>query len=410
MLGEIVTVGSEILSGDTLDTNFQYLATRLQGAGVDVRWHQTVGDRSEEMADALRLALSRADLVVATGGLGPTPDDLTRKVVATVTRRKLVLDDAALQKLRERFARAGIEMPRINETQALVPLGASLVENPVGSAPGLHVESEGKHLVVFPGVPSEMRAMTDAFLIPWVLEHAPRRVIRSLTLRTFGVAESAIAERIGAARLAAGDYALAYLPQAGGVDLRVTVHADRDPDVEETLATAGAALRKLLGDAVFGEGTDTLPAVVLETLRRRGERLAVAESVTGGRVAAFLTAVPGSSDVLDRGFVTYSDGAKVEHLGVDPALIARHGAVSEPVARAMAEGVRRAAGTAWGIASTGIAGPAGATPSKPVGLIYFAAASEAGTEVRERKLLGERDGIQERAALGLLNLLRLSLR
>jgi nicotinamide-nucleotide amidase len=410
MLGEIVTIGSEILSGDTLDTNFAYLAGRLRETGVDVRWHQTVGDRSEEMADALRLALARADLVVATGGLGPTPDDLTRKVVATVTRRKLVLDDQALAKLRERFARAGIEMPRINETQALVPLGATLVDNPVGSAPGLLVESEGRHLVVLPGVPPEMRAMTDAFVVPWVLERAPRRVIRSLTLRTFGVPESAIAERIGAARLAPGEYALAYLPQAGGVDLRLTVHADRDPEAGETLSRAGETLRGLLGDAVYGEGAEALPALVLEKLRRRGERLAVAESVTGGRVLALLTAVPGASEVLDRGFVTYSDEAKLEHLGVDPALLAEHGAVSEPVARAMAEGARRAAGTAWGLATTGIAGPGGATPGKPVGLVYFAAASAAGTEVRARTLPGDRDGIQERAALGLLNLLRLALR
>ena len=366
-------------------------------------------DRPKAIADAVGAALERTGFVLATGGLGPTRDDLTKHVVAELLGKRLHVDEALLTALEARFRRHGWgPMPAVNRTQAEVPEGATVLPNPRGSAPGLWIEDQGRVVILLPGVPSEMRGLLVEEVLPRIVarQDAGVRVVRSRTLRTTGVSESALAERVGPLEDALAPLSLAYLPSLDGVDLRLTAWTLPPEEADRRLAEAGDRLRRELGDHYYGEEDAPLAAAVLALLRARGLRLAVAESCTGGLVEARLTAVPGASDVFTGGLVAYADTVKREQLGVPSEVLETHGAVSEESARAMAAGAARVFGAGCAVAVTGIAGPGGGTPDKPVGTVWIAALVDGSTTALKRTFPGSREDIRRRSAQAALDLLR----
>lgn len=402
---EIITIGNEVLSGRTLDTNFAFLARALEEASVQVAWHSTVGDTAERIAEALRRALVRADGVVVTGGLGPTPDDITRKAVAGVLGRPLQLDDEVLTRIRERGRKAGRKLLPSVETQALLPRGATAWPNPLGTAPGLLLIENDKPVILLPGVPQEMEALASEFVVPY-LRGRTGLAVESFTFRTAGVYESQLHERIGPLPQGWPGATLAYLPSYFGVDLRVTVTGP-DPDaVRECAARAYAELKEIVAPVTYAEGARVIEEVVGEALVAKGWKVATAESCTGGLLARRITDVPGSSRYFERGFVTYSNSSKVELVGVDSDDIEAHGAVSAPVAEQLADGARTRARVEMGVGITGIAGPEGGSEEKPVGLVFIGLASPGGKAVRKYRFMGTRKTIRERAAQAALDLMR----
>jgi nicotinamide-nucleotide amidase len=410
VIAEVVTVGNEVLSGRTLDTNFASLARLLEESGAKVSSHQTVPDVADAIAAALLAALRRSRLVVLTGGLGPTPDDLTRKAVAQALNRPLSLDADILEALRRRWeARGGrLPMPANNEQQALVPRGAQALANPVGSAPGFLIEMDEQAVFVLPGVPEEMEAMAGRWLAPWVAARAAGPV-EYLTLRTTGIWESVLAERIGDVSALLPGCGLAYLPGLPGVDLRVALPTGEGVDVDAARDAARTVLGERVGSYAYAEGEDTLEAVVGRLLAERGWLIAVAESCTGGLLAGRLTAVSGSSRYFESGVVCYSNAAKERLAGVRSTLIAKHGAVSGPVACALARGIAKKRGVQVGVGVTGIAGPAGGTPDKPVGTVHLACVTPEGERHRELHLAGTRRLVRERSVSAALDLVRRAL-
>jgi len=402
---EIVTIGNEVVSGRTVDTNFAWLARALERASVQVAWHTAVGDSADRIGEALKRALERTDGVVMTGGLGPTPDDITRKAIATVLARPLQLDEAVLEHVRERARRSGRTLPASIESMALLPRGAEAWISPVGSAPGLLIVQGEKPVILLPGVPNEMEWLATERAVPY-LRQRTGRAVETFTLRTFGAFESQLHELIGARPQDWSGATLAYLPSYFGVDLRVTVAGAADAPVQEVAAQAYAELKSLVGGLVYAEGDRAMEDVVGEALQQRGWRVATAESCTAGLLSKRLTDVPGSSTWFDRGLVTYSNEAKVELLGVGEADLAAHGAVSAPVAEQMARGARHRAGVDLGVAITGVAGPAGGSDEKPVGTVFVALSSGAGETVRRFQFSGTRATIRERSVQVALDLVR----
>lgn len=402
---EIVTIGNEVLSGRTVDTNFAWLARELEAVHVQVGWHATVGDSADRIAEGLGRALERADAVVMTGGLGPTPDDITRKVVATALSRPLQLDEPTLVAIRERAKRLGRKLPTSVETMALLPRGAEAWPNPVGAAPGILIEHRGKPVILLPGVPQEMEALAAQFVVPYLRKRSGRAV-EAFTLRTFGPPESALHEKIGTMPSNWPGASLAYLPSWFGVDLRVAVSGANPAEVHDTADRAFRDLDALVRPVVYAEGGRMMEEVVGEALEKRQWRVAVAESCTGGLVCKRLTDVPGSSRWVERGFVTYANEAKVQLLGVSADDLGAHGAVSAPVAEQMARGARERAGVEVGVGITGIAGPDGGSDEKPVGTVFVAVSSPLGEAVRVFRMLGTRAIVRERAAQTALDMVR----
>jgi len=403
---EVVTIGTELLLGQILDTNAAELGRALAAAGVEVVRHSAVADRPEAIRAAVTDALVRTGFVITTGGLGPTRDDITKREVAALFGKALALDDTVLRSLEDRFRRLGRPMPAVNRTQAEVPEGATVLPNPRGTAPGLWVEAEGQVVVMLPGVPSEMRGLLAEEVLPRLAARGAGLVVRSRSVRTTGIAESALAERVGAIEEEIAPLTLAYLPSTDGVELRVTAWSLRDDEADRRLAAAAAQLRERAGEHAYGEDGIDLAAVVLEQLRARKARLVVAESCTGGLLGARITAVPGASTVFIGGVVAYDDIVKSGTLDVPPELLDKHGAVSEEVVTAMAAGVQRQFAVDAALAITGIAGPAGGTPEKPVGTVWLAARFGAHTRALKRMFPGDRGEIRARAAQAALDLLR----
>ena len=403
MAVELVTIGNEVLTGRTLDTNAAFLARALEAAGVSVGWQSTVGDDAIRIAAALSTALGRAEAVVMTGGLGPTADDLTRDAVARALGVELVVNARALDQIRERLRRMNRPVTPLVEAMARVPAGAETWPNPVGTAPGIHIEKDGKPIILLPGVPGEMEAIASAHVVPFLKQRAGR-AIESFTLRTAGAYETLLEEAIG--NLPAGweGATLAFLPSGHGVDLRVTVKGDDAARVHEVSRRAYEQLRARVGGVVYAEGERGLEEIVGDALLARGWRLATAESCTGGLLAKRLTDTPGSSRYFERGFVTYSNASKVALLGVPEAEIAAHGAVSAEVAEAMARGARERAGVELALGITGIAGPDGGTAEKPVGTVFISVASPEGSASRRLLLVGPRRAVRERSAQAALEM------
>ena len=406
---EIITIGDELLLGHTIDTNAAYLSEKLASVGLRVTRRGTVGDDADAIRAAVTEALQRTKAVITTGGLGPTSDDFTKPVIASIYGRELKLDEAYLEKLRVRWQQRGLKMPDSNRTQAEVPDGADIVRNPVGSAQGIALHDDKLGLIVMlPGVPHEVRAMTEAHLIPYLLQHIEVRAdpICHLVLRTTGIPESALADRIADIVQSIEPITVAFLPSFAGSDLRLTSWAALDAQTcEARFADLEAKLRERLGTHIYGTGNADLAVVVGDMLRERKLTVAVAESCTGGLLGKRLTDASGSSDYFTTGFVTYANDAKQQLLGVKSETLAAHGAVSEAVASEMAVGALHAAGTDIAVSITGIAGPTGGTPEKPVGLVWTAAAR--GDVVRTRSFImpGDRAEVRERAAQMALALL-----
>lgn len=411
---EIVTIGSELLLGFTIDTNAAHLARELAALGISISRRTTVPDDAASIASAVRAGLERSGAVITTGGLGPTSDDFTKPSIAALFGREMMLDERILEGLHRLWRERGRpgELPIVNHQQAMIPRGARVLHNNHGSAPGIWLEDEhGRWVAMLPGVPGEMRGMLADTLLPLVRERiaalgSVSTVVRSRTLRTTGIAESVVAERLGDAAREAAGLPVAYLPGLRGLDLRLTAR-DVPPDEAEAALERGIALlRARVGRYVYGEADDDLAAVVLDRCRARRLHVALAESCTGGLLGARLTAIPGSSDVVVGGVVAYANEVKERLLDVPREMLAEHGAVSEQVARQMAAAARRRFGAEIGIAITGIAGPGGGTPEKPVGTVWIAI--EVGDVRRAVRALfiGDREAIRERAAQAALEMLR----
>ncbi len=404
---EIVTIGTEMLLGDLVDTNTAWLSARLATLGVGVYRHTTVGDNRERIAGALKEAASRADLVITTGGLGPTSDDLTNEVLADVTGREMVEYPEARAHVDEMFRRFGRKPTPSNYKQALFPEGTKLISNPLGTAMGALLEADGTLFATLPGVPSEMKGMFEETLEPLIRARTDGSII-SRTLWFAGIGESALAEKVQDF-LDASDPTVAPLAGQGKVRLRITTRAATPEEAERRIAPVEKEILARLGDYYFGEDEETLESAVARLLEARGATLALAESCTGGLLAKRLTDMPGSSAYFEEGIVTYSNASKERLLGVPHELLAKHGAVSEPVARAMAEAARKLAGTDYALSVTGIAGPDGGTHEKPVGLV-FVGLSDADETIAERLDLSawarSREAIRERSANRAFDLLR----
>jgi len=411
---ELLTVGTELLLGFTVDTNAAVMGRLLAEAGLPVRRHVSVRDEAGAIRDALRAALEHTGTVIVSGGLGPTEDDLTAACAAEVFGRRLVRSADHVAKLEAWYRRRGMPMPAANLKQADAPEGATLLDNPLGTAPGLWIEDGPRLAVLLPGVPKELRGLMEQQVVPRLMQRRGTgaqghggTVVRSRTLRTTGIGESALADLLGDARQLLGErVTLAYLPTLAGTDLRCTTWDLPEGETDAALGKAVETLRARAGAHVYGEGDEDLAAVLLRRLEAEGAKLALAESCTGGLLGARVTAVPGSSRVFAGGVVAYDDDVKLGQLGVSADALAQHGAVSEVVARQMAEGAARGFGTEAAIGVTGIAGPDGGTAEKPVGTVWIAIRWRDLTRAFTFVFPGDRDDVRQRAAQWALDRLR----
>lgn len=408
----IISIGSELTLGQSVDTNAAWLAEQLAGQGIRCERHVTVPDELPTIREVLQQAADACDLIVVTGGLGPTDDDLTREALAVARGVELETDAACLEQIREFFARRGHAMPRRNEGQARIPRTGRAMANTCGTAPGIYVELKGTPCYALPGVPFEMKTMFARDVLPELRAAAAGRVLRCRRLWCFGMHEAAIGERLRDLMAPGRNPAVGTTAELGVIGVRISASGDSAGEADALLDETETEVHARLGKVVFGRDSDSLASVVGAQLAARGETVSTAESCTGGLIAKLLTDVPGSSAYFLGGAVTYTNELKERMLGVPSELLSSLGAVSEPVARAMAQGARDKCGTTYGLAVTGIAGPTGATPDKPVGLVFFGLATPAGVTTRELRFGSDapRTVIRGRAARAALNLLRLELR
>ncbi|MGQ9632142.1 MAG: competence/damage-inducible protein A [bacterium] len=408
MVIEIVAIGSELVARRA-ETNSLEIAEKLATIGLVPSYKTVVGDDSDALERALRDSLSRSDLVIATGGLGPTFDDITKKTIARIFNTSLVLDEEALEKIKGFYKMAGRKMTGNAESQALIPANARSLGNPVGSAPGFVVEDDGKVLISLPGVPREMRAIMDSAVMPFLAERFPTgKVYLTRTLKICGLWESQV-----------DDLLRPVLKKISGVEVGVTAHVEvgeihitlraegRDKDEAwRTIEAAEREIHKVLGDHIYGSENQRLEDVVGYLLQMKGLTIATAESCTGGLLGHRLTNVPGSSQYFMRGVIAYSNKAKQRLLRVPAKMLKEYGAVSEPVARQMASQIRESAGADIGVGITGIAGPTGGTPEKPVGLVYVALSTPEGVKCEKHNLRGDRETIKFRSTQVALTMVR----
>lgn len=407
MKADIITIGDEILIGQIVDTNSAWMAQRLGEIGATVRRKYSIGDRREEIVSAVEESLAASDAVLITGGLGPTKDDITKRVLAELFHSTLVRHQPTYERVERMMTARGIEFNALNQSQALVPECCTVLTNHKGTAPGMWFEREGKVVVSLPGVPFEMEALMIESVLPKLQEHFALRSVVHRTAITFGLAESMMAAHIAQWEDALPPHLhLAYLPSPSQLRLRLSAYdVEREEAVRE-IDSQFAKLLPLLGDYFVGWESDTLQSVVADKLVERGESLAVAESCTGGALAAKFTAMSGASAYFMGGVVAYDNSIKERVLGVSAETLRDHGAVSREVAVQMAEGVRRLFGATYGVATTGIAGPTGGSDEKPVGTVWMAVSGPRGT-VAEVKVHGRlRAQNIERAASAAINLLR----
>jgi nicotinamide-nucleotide amidase len=408
---EILTCGTELLTGAAVDTNSAYLSTELTRLGALPSRHTSVADDLPEFIAALREACGRSEVLIVTGGLGPTLDDLTREAFAQLAGAPLEMNAEALASIEAFFSKLGRPMVESNRVQALFPRGAGMLLNHWGTAPGLRLRVGQTTLFALPGVPREMREMFAAYVAPYVVEQVGPAGIALRIVRTYGAGESNVAEQIADLMRSGRNPAVGTTASEGVITVRIVAQAPTAAEAARMADADQAAVTTRLGKLVYGLGEDTLATAVARQLLQRQLTLATAESCTGGLIAKQLTDVPGSSAFYLSGHITYSNAAKTAELGVDETLLARHGAVSAEVARAMAEGCRIIANADYALSCTGIAGPSGGTPEKPVGLVYLGLASRDGSAVHEQRYSERlnREAIRDRAAKTALNMLRLKL-
>lgn len=409
MTAEILAVGTELLLGDILNTNAQYLARELAAMGIGVLHQEVVGDNPGRLRDSIREALSRSDILVTTGGLGPTGDDITRETIAEVLGLELRPNPESLRRIEEFFRTTGRKMTDNNRKQAMLPRGATVFQNDWGTAPGCAVEQNGKIVVMLPGPPREMTPLFTHAVRPYLARFS-NGVIRSASVRVFGIPESTLQAMLGDLMEGANPTLSPYAKD-GEVLLRTTARARDAETADKMLRPVMDELRKRLGDTLYGENVGSLEQVAVALLQKAGQHVATAESCTGGLLSQRITGIPGSSEVFECGVVSYANRIKHQLLGVREETLAAHGAVSPQTAAEMAEGVRRLAGADYGVGITGIAGPGGGTAEKPVGLVYVGLSAGGTTWVRRLRLghgsgEGERGFIRYLSASHALDMLR----
>ena len=406
LTAEIIAIGSELLAPDRTDTNSLWLTEKLNRLGIEVKLKTIVGDDDARLEEVIKDAVRRSKVVITTGGLGPTEDDITRKIAARALGRRLLLDEAVLAEIRLRFKSFGVAMPERNSRQAMVIEDAEVLPNPNGTAPGMFIEHQGTAIVLLPGPPREMRPMFENHVSPKLSGRVGSfRVMRRL-LRVAGLGESAVDEKIAPIYTQYDNPQTTILFNQSEIEIHLTARGRTEQEADALLDRLSGQIEERLGNAVFSFAGETMEEVVGLKLSVGGYTVSVAESCTGGLIAQRLTDVPGSSKYFIEGVVAYANDAKTRDLDVEPILLLEHGAVSAPVAEAMAEGIRNRAGTDFGLSVTGIAGPGGGTEEKPVGLVYIALADEVKTEHRKLQLPGDRNLIRWRASQAALDLLR----
>lgn len=411
MQATIITIGDELLIGQIVDTNSASIARHLNGAGIVVRERTSVGDDAERIVSAVGYALRNSEIVVLTGGLGPTKDDITKKTLAALFGGGMRTDERVAAHVERMLASRGIAFNALNRSQAEVPAACTVLFNAHGTAPGMWFERDGKVVVSLPGVPYEMEHLMEDEVMPRLKARFALRSIVHRTLVTAGLAESMLAERIEEWENALPPYLhLAYLPSPGIVRLRLSAYEVEGAEVRREIAQRFETLSRLIPEFVVGYETASVQQSVHELLTHCGRTLAVAESCTGGAIASRFTALPGASAYFRCGVVAYANEAKIDLLSVDPEAIRLYGAVSEQVARQMAEGMRRVARADYAVATTGIAGPSGGTPEKPVGTVWMAVATPRGTIAELKRCGSDRGQIVDRAASFAIALLRDTLR
>lgn len=406
MITEIITIGDELITGHTVDTNAALIARHLTDLGFTVKYRTSIGDSLESMEEAFRLGLKRARLVITTGGLGPTDDDITRKGIVRLFKRNLIFHQDILDDIRARFARRGLEMPAINQNQALLPQGASLFANKYGSAVGICIAEEGRIFIALPGVPSEAEQILLDEVIPYLKGLQVSRATKTIKLRTTGIFESKLAELISHDLNLESGVRLAYLPSYGGVDLRIMATADDRQEVADKAHRLVRHLEESCGRYIYGRDDDTLEGVIGQLLIDNDKTLAVAESCTGGQLGQLITSVSGSSGYFVGGVIAYADEVKADQLGVDREILEKHGAVSEPCAVAMVAGCRKLLGSDYALSVTGVAGPAGGSEEKPVGTTFIGLASAHSSYARKFNFGAKRDTGRTRATYAALEMLR----
>ena len=403
---EIIAIGSELLTPNFADTNSIYLTRQLNEIGITVVMKTIAGDDEEYLEQALRGSMSRTPVVITIGGLGPTEDDVTRKVVARVLQRQLVLDDGILAGIEKRFKARGAEMPKNNARQALILSGSDVLENKNGTAPGLWIDAERNHIVLLPGPPSELMPMFEESCVPRLRKLTGGLALSRRIFRTTGLPESALDARIAPIYLKHRNVQTTVLAKPGQVDVRLTASGKSEAEADGTVQTLADEIEKELHDYIFTTTEQTMEEVVGMYLVMKQATIAVAESCTGGMLAERLTTVDGSSRYFISGIITYSNQSKIDLAGIPALLLEMQGAVSEEVARGLAEGVRERIGTTLGVSITGIAGPSGGTPEKPVGTVHIAVAAPTGTTHHVFRFPGSRDRVRWQATQAALNMTR----
>jgi nicotinamide-nucleotide amidase len=405
----IITIGDELLIGQVINTNAAFISERLNSVGIQIGRVLTVGDAQAEILASFRENFDRYDVIVVTGGLGPTHDDITKKAVCAFFQTDLVPSDEAREKIRTFLKLRDRPWSDAAEEQTLVPRGSIVIPNNHGTASGILFERPGKYFICMPGVPYEMEGMINEFILPYFSGKSTGDVVLHRTLKTSGIAESTLSNRLGNIDEIIGNGTLAFLPSPSGVRMRISVVNANRAAGERLLREIESRIRAKVGETIYGSDDEELEEVAGRLLAERGLKLALAESCTGGMIAHHMTNVPGSSAYFERAVVVYSNQSKIDSIGVPGELIERHGAVSREVAEAMAEGIRTVAGTDIGISTTGIAGPSGGTPRKPVGLVWIGYSDRSRTFSRKYQFGGHRTRVKEQATRAALELLRRTL-
>lgn len=405
MIVEVINTGTELLLGDILNTNFQYLSKALNQKGFDVLYQTTVGDNETRLREVLKIAIARADIIVTTGGLGPTRGDITKEMVASALDLPLELDQETLEKINQFFIHRGICMPENNVKQAMIPQGAHILKNDAGTAPGLAVEADDKLIILLPGPPNEMKHVCTEQMLPFLEEHFSQQgIIHSKVLRLKGIGESTVAEKLDDIIMSQTNPTIAIYARSGEIIIRITAKSIDYAMAEAMIAEMEAEVRKRLENNIYGVDNESLAKKLGEELLKRNSTISFAESCTGGLASSMLTDIPGSSEYLLGSVVSYSNEAKAKVINVSEDSLKKYGAVSEQVAREMAAGVRNLFNTTLGVGITGIAGPGGGSSEKPVGLVYMAIASEKGIVCQKHKFNGSRTDNKLRSVLAAFSL------
>jgi len=410
MEAEIIAVGSELLTPHRYDSNSLFLTGKLNSLGIEVQFKTVVGDDAERMGSVFRAALERSDLVILMGGLGPTEDDINRQVVAGVLGRELHEVPEVIERIAARYARTGREMPPNNARQALVPEGADWLPNKKGTAPGIWMEQDGKTIILLPGPPRELEAMFIEQCLPRLKKRVSGSQIRTRVIKVAGLPESEVDNRIAPIYKPYKNPSTTILSTGGAIEVHLTARAPSPEEADALLDQLTDKIEPVLGDHVFSTRGETLEEVVGMYMVMKQKTLATAESCTGGLLGERITRVPGSSEYYLGGAVCYSNELKTRFAGVSPRLLETHGAVSKPVAQALAEGIRQKTKASIGIGITGVAGPGGGTAEKPVGMVFIALADERGTEVREFRFPGDRERVRLLSSQFALEMLRRRIR